>query len=86
MRTFYDVSSYCDRTIPKDFIDEVPEMEYHYRNWPAFHAPIVLKTYIRELWGLKFVPQGDYSIGDTAFVRTDTRPPLCGVTFQLCGY
>ncbi|KAL2755811.1 hypothetical protein ACRALDRAFT_1082093 [Sodiomyces alcalophilus JCM 7366] len=57
IRTFWGVVDYTSRTIPDDFEDERPDDEDHYRNWPAYHAPFILKQYIRDLWNLKYVPE-----------------------------
>ncbi|KAL2759443.1 hypothetical protein ACRALDRAFT_2038303 [Sodiomyces alcalophilus JCM 7366] len=68
IRTLQDMVEYNSRAIPDDFIDERPDNQDHYRNWPGFDATFLLKRYIRDLWSLKFVPldNGQY-ITDTSF-------------------
>ncbi|KAL2758327.1 hypothetical protein ACRALDRAFT_1061525 [Sodiomyces alcalophilus JCM 7366] len=50
---------------PSDFEWERPDDLNHYRNWPAYHAPFVLSTYVQDLWNLKIVPSGLFINHDT---------------------
>lgn len=35
---------------------ELPDHPGHYRNWPRYHAPTVLRRWIQDVLDLKLVP------------------------------
>ncbi|KAF0331192.1 hypothetical protein GQ607_001500 [Colletotrichum asianum] len=48
---------------PHDYPVERPDDPDHYRNWPMYHAPTVLRTWIQDVVDLELVPvssQGEY--------------------------
>ncbi|KAF4430760.1 hypothetical protein CFRS1_v009577 [Colletotrichum fructicola] len=48
---------------PRDYPVERPDDPDHYRNWPMYHAPTVLRTWIQDVLDLELVPassQGEY--------------------------
>ncbi|WYZ42273.1 hypothetical protein EsH8_V_001168 [Colletotrichum jinshuiense] len=52
----------CD-DLPQNYPIERPEDPDHYRNWPTYHAPTVLRRWIQDLLDLEVVPasiQGEY--------------------------
>ncbi|KAH0430551.1 hypothetical protein CcaCcLH18_07710 [Colletotrichum camelliae] len=49
--------------IPQDYPVERPDDTDHYRNWPMYHAPTVLRRWIQDVLDLELVPassQGEY--------------------------
>ncbi|KAF9870211.1 hypothetical protein CkaCkLH20_12297 [Colletotrichum karsti] len=49
--------------LPHDYPVERPDDPDHYRNWPMYHAPTVLRRWIQDVLDLELVPassQGEY--------------------------
>lgn len=76
--------------VPADFQQERPGDLTCYRNWPAFHAPFILKKYIRDLWSLEFVPvKGDTVLRCSSVSFCQLRPyfitlaDLTGIPYRV---
>lgn len=59
LRTLYAAEPFIEDTQQQypSYIPERPGDELYYRNYPAFHAPSVLREYIEDIRSLKIFPR-----------------------------
>ncbi|KAK2038697.1 hypothetical protein LZ31DRAFT_635229 [Colletotrichum somersetense] len=69
---------------PPDYPVERPDDPDHYRNWPMYHAPIVLRRWMQDVHDLKLVPAS--STGECWSTSSDLLGQVIGTALRRYGW
>ncbi|KAK1966150.1 hypothetical protein LY78DRAFT_657604 [Colletotrichum sublineola] len=70
--------------LPADYPVERPDDPDHYRNWPMYHAPTVLRRWIQDVHNLELVPAS--SMGEYWSTSSDILGQVIGKALRRYGW